>query len=228
MQKFRYLVAAISLGSMAVATAQASSVRLFFSTTGTADGSIHGDAVNPVPDGDPRTSIRRFWLWVSPIGENTTVNALAFRIVAHDQLNIDGYHFWNHDVQGVSRWIPGGFPGAAGDQGQATDVITLIASVTPGVTNGPLAEFDTQYDEATNSTVVGYVDFSGHGAVDILFEGGGIQAPNTYERTFLRLDDTIGNPGSGPYSTSIPEGWVVPEPASLLIFAFGALTIRRR
>ncbi len=232
MQALRWCATIGVMSALLASTAQASSVRLFFSTTGTRDGEIDGRVDTPALDRDPDAYVHpttaRLWLWASPIGDGTTINGLDFRIVVDQRANIEGYNFWNHNLQVANRWEDGGFPGAAGDQGQSTDDLIFVAIATLGVTNGVFAGFDRQYDEASNSTLLGYVDFSGWGSVDIVFNEGSIAAPHTYERTFLGVDDTIGNPGSGAYSSDDREAFIVPEPASLLVFALGAIALRRR
>ncbi len=237
MRKSCCLVVVISTCAVLASTAQASSVRLFFSYVGTHGGTSTGEALSPGLDSDPAFfEAARVWLWAMPIGGGTTIDGLDFRVVVDGELNINRYEFWNYEIPIIElpRWEHDGFPGSGGDQGQATDDLVFRTETGIGVTNGPWSGFDLHYDGTTNATVLGYLEIGGsYGHVNILFNEGSIAAPNVYERTYLGLDDEVGNSGNGPYSNGIRAGrseaiFVIPEPASLLIFALGAIAIRRR
>ncbi len=227
MKKFFAMIAMLGL---MVSAAQASSLRLYLSETGTDDGTIGGAAGSPGQAEDPTVDgSGRLWVWATPIGAGTTVNGMDFNIIASGDAQIDGYNFWNHSLQVANRWEAGGFPGESAAAGNDTGNLVFVAVTTPGVTNGPFAGFDTQHDAGTGSTVIGYVDVSGtNGAIDIRFNEGSIAAPNSYDSTFLGLDDVDGNAGPGAYSNNSPEATVVPEPASLLLLGLAGLALRRR
>ncbi len=212
MHRYRIHTIVVTL-ALATATAPGATVRIFLSETGTVDGTITGDALSPALDADPplKPGTQRFWVWVQITGEDTRVNGLDFSIRASEGTNIDSYNFWNHSFLNGAffRWNPGEVPGKAGDHGQQTGDLLFVAIQRPGVTNDAFSPFDTQHDVATTSTLIGLVNVTADGKseprLDIVFNRGSMAVPSTWDRTFLGLDDTVGNAGFGPYDNPSPE-----------------------
>lgn len=227
----RWVMSILVTGVFA-SVAQASMFRLYLSETGTDDGTTAGSALMPSQAADPTDlapGSHRLWVWGSPIGANTSVNGLNFDVKVDGDLNIDGYNFWNHFLQVVNRWDGGAFPGAGGDSGQLLSGLSFTANATPGITNNPFSGFDTHYDSSTNSTVFGYIDVSGSiGDVNIVFQSGSIAAPDTYDTTFLGLDDAAGNAGAGFYDNASPEANFLPEPGGVSLLVLGSAALLRR
>lgn len=209
------------------------------------------DPLVDVGVGNP-TALTRLYLWVQlGGGEPTTIDSFGATLVTTGDVSIQTANIWQNN------WIvrlPGGGTAAAPNDGRwltSPGLVnaggTQLLSVGPalgaltdpgtgfhghGVTTvsapaGDVGLSDDQYDAATKTALLGYVEFRGSAGDIHLTPSVGL-LPSESHVIYAGLDDVLGLP---PHPTlDTPEATIVPEPASLTlaIAAYGVWSSRRR
>jgi hypothetical protein len=244
----RTAFAALSLAVLTAPAASAETGRLFFDLAGNGgtDWAPHPgnlSLTNPaLPPGGGRLYL--YWQFGRHGGEDSQhVLGLNYNVTVDGGTLTRAMHFNNPYLGGIlgPRWYPvpsNPAPNPAINPGGSTQRFTAIDIIGLGVGNGPFfVAADDQYDAASNSTILGYVDVLDEGnagaeiwitvdRIGIAIQGGG------------RDDEIYMGFGDGPLlagrnmgqRSDIPEATIIPEPATvaLLMAAMAAVSIRRR
>jgi hypothetical protein len=229
--------------SLLAATASAETGRLFFDALGnggTNEGAHPGGLAlgNPVLNaGGGRLYI--YWQFGRPNGApGQNVLGLNYNVTVDGGALTGAMNFQNPAVGGFlpPRWQPvmgNPAPNPAVNPGGASQRFTAVNINAFGLKNDASAvALDTQYNAASNSTILGYVDVESQGGevyltVDTL--GIAIQGGSPQDEIFMGFGDAGVPAGGAPgRRTSIADATIVPEPASMLLLGLGALALRRR
>lgn len=240
----RKLAETLLVGLLAVA-ANAETGRLLFDLAGnggTNTGPHPGNLAltNPVlPPGGGRLYL--YWQF-GPRGPDPYQDVLGLNYnVTVDGGTLSGaMNFQNPNLGWVGwRWqhVPGNpSPNPATNPGGSTQRFTAININHFGLRNDASAvAFDTQYDQFTNSTNLGYVDVASPGPAQIWLTvdriGIAIQGGSRDDEIYMGFGDAplLAGRNMGQRS-EIPEAIIIPEPATaaLLVAAMAAASTRRR
>ena len=227
---------------VAPALAQDSAFRLYLSDQGV-DGNTPLAGITPIQANvdiiDPLGGKHRLYVWGQVIGAETPQKyiSVGYNAVGTGALSITGASTWNYQNI-LTRWSVTN----AGTLGGGTLQNVRLAGNPIGffgvADNAGPGNFDEQYDPATKSTVLGWIETTGLGSVHLQVGDIGIIRTNTLGNPGATWGDVylgFGDEGAGVMGNSfdmgspIPEAVVrVPEPAALLLLGLAGLAIRRR
>ncbi|MCH8807803.1 MAG: hypothetical protein IH986_17195 [Planctomycetes bacterium] len=227
---------------IAPALAQDSAFRLYLSEQGvvgnTPLGGITPDQANPEII-DPAGGTHRLFVWGQVLGAETPQKyiSVGYNAVTTKGAQVTGASTWNY-TNILTRWSVA----MGGQLGGGTLRNVRLAGYGPGFfgvadNQGP-GNFDLQYDPATKSTVIGWIDVQGVGEIFLQVGDIGIIRTNIFGNPNVTWDDVylgFGDENAGLMGNSFDMGSpiaeatiVVPEPAGLLLLGLAGLAIRRR
>ena len=223
------------------ALAQDSAFRLYLSEQGV-EGNTPLGGITPMQDNpriiDPAGGTHRLYVWGQVIGAETPQQyiSVGYNVVGTGGVAVTDASTWNYSNI-LYRWTVTNVGQLGGGSLQNVRLAAAPVGFFGVADNAGPGNFDQQYDPATTSSVLGWIEVQGLGEVFLQIGAVGIIRTNTIGNPGVTWDDVylgFGDENAGllgnsfDISSPIAEAKIVPEPAGLLLLGLAGLAIRRR
>ena len=217
MKKLLSVLAGVTL-FVAPSLAQDSAFRLYLAEEGvdgnTPLGGISPAQVNPNIV-DPGGGTQRLYVWAQVLGAEKPQKyiSIGYNVRTTGSLVITGASTWNY-TSILRRWTETSSGQLGGGTLQDVRLVTNPVGSFGVADNAGPGNSDSQYDPATKSTVIGWIEVTGTGDVFLQVGDVGIIRTNTLGNPFLTWDDVylgFGDENAGVMGNSFDVGSPIPE-----------------